>query len=155
LHYMPDQPMPDPIGGPGCVHVPVRVARTTANFLFNADRQISRLSRLTEDLGARTMDISAQALVERVEADATIDPAPREVVIELNTRRATQPIYSPLAAGPINRPDLSMDLARQLIDELAAFDDMRLTFGGVGDPLHSEACLELIAYARQRGINAI
>src|SRR5690606_31733406 len=112
LHYMPDQPMPDPIGGPGCVNVPVRVARTTAHFLFNSDRQINRLSRVTKDLNGRLIDISAEQLVARIEADTGIDPAPREVVVELNTRRATQPIYSPLAAGQINRSDLPAELGR-------------------------------------------
>ena len=55
----------------------------------------------------------------------------------------------------MDRPDLSIEQARQRIDDLAGVDDLRLTLGGVGDPLLHDQCLEVIAHARERGVRAI
>ena len=44
LHYMPDQPSRDPIGGEGCVAVPTPVARTTRRFKLDSQRQIERIA---------------------------------------------------------------------------------------------------------------
>src|SRR5690606_15535704 len=62
LHYMPDQPMPDPIAGPGCVDVPTRVARTIGRFLIDSDRQVERLGRATHDLNGQLIDTHAEEI---------------------------------------------------------------------------------------------
>src|SRR5262245_23849664 len=43
LHYMPQQPVRDPIAGDGCVKVPTPVARTTRRFMLDSDRQVRRI----------------------------------------------------------------------------------------------------------------
>lgn len=155
LHYMPDQPMPDPIAGPGCVEVPMRVARTTQRFLVDSQRQADRLTRATHDLNGQLIDTEAEELVRRLEALDRVPQPPREAVLELTTRRVSRPIYSPLYAGAVDRPDLTLAEACKLIDDLADVDDIRLTLGGIGDPLLHDHCLDVIAHARDRGIRAM
>lgn len=155
LHYMPDQPIPDPIGGPGCAAVPTRVARTRQSVVLNSDRQLARVSAATVSLNGQLIDTGAETLVELLEAQADAGAMPREVVLELTTRRETRPIFSPLAHLSIERPDLPLESAEALFAQLARHDDVRLTLGGVGDPLLAVQASEIIAAARTAGVHAI
>jgi hypothetical protein len=84
-----------------------------------------------------------------------VDALPREVVIELNTRRATLPIYSPAAQLRIDRAEMDRSVFQQLVEELAQADDMRITLAGTGDPLLHPQVFDMIADARSAGIAGI
>jgi spiro-SPASM protein len=84
-----------------------------------------------------------------------IDRLPREVVLELNTDRKSQPIFWPGRHLQINRPAMTLDRAAKLFRELSTMDDIRLTLGGVGDPLLSPDCFDIIAAAKAAGISGI
>ena len=154
LHYLPTQPSRDPVSEANCVSVPAPIARSTQRFMLDSPRQISRLSRATEQLNGQLIATGAEQLV-LLSAQAIADDAPREVIVELNTTRATRPIFSPLAAQQINRPDLSLQTARKIFAELGPAEDIRLTLGGVGDPLPAPDCGNIVAAARDAGIGAI
>ncbi len=155
LHYMPDQPIPDPIAGHGCCNVPTRVARTRASFLVNSDRQIERLGQATEDLNGQLIDTEAEELVRRMESLSQPDALPREVVLELTARRISRPIFSPLSQHTVERADFTLDQAEKLFAELGRCDDLRLTLAGIGDPLLHPQAIEIIRLARARGVHAI
>ncbi|HEX8910774.1 MAG TPA: SPASM domain-containing protein [Humisphaera sp.] len=169
LHYFPDQLSREPLADERCAPVPVPVARSPHRYTVTGDRQARRLDTATADLNGQLVATGAEGVVARVNAAAArgVDPLPREVVLELTTRRATAPIYSPLAAGSaaagspaagspaagaIDRPDLDAAVAARLFDELSALDDARLTLAGVGDPLLHPAVFDLIARAADRGV---
>jgi hypothetical protein len=44
LHYLPQQPVHDPISGKGCAPVPTPVARSPHRFTLDSDRQIRRVT---------------------------------------------------------------------------------------------------------------
>ncbi len=155
LHYLPDQPMRDPISGEGCVAVPTPVARTTRNFRLDSERQIDRLSEAAIDLNGQLVTSDAEDLLNRMIWTRQVDPLPREAVLELNTDRATSPIFWPGRHHPIHRPAMTIELAGQVIAQLAAADDVRLTLAGVGDPLLHDGVFEIIELARTSGIAAI
>ncbi|MCC6241116.1 MAG: hypothetical protein IT448_12535 [Phycisphaerales bacterium] len=155
LHYLPDQPMPDPLSGPGCLTLAPQLTRTRDHFLLNSDRQIDRVSRYTGDLNGQLVTTDALELARRSAGCNQPAHLPREVVLELTPRRATQPIFSPLSAHRVDRHELPPELAQKIFAELGACDDVRLTLAGVGDPLLHERAMELIALARQSGIRAI
>ncbi len=155
LHYSPDIPARDPLGGHGCAPVATAVARTTHRFTLDSKRQIGRVSRATVSLNGQLLRSEGEELVHRLDALQEIDSLPREVVVELNTSRATRPIYWPGSHLTLARENLSLAAAQSLFEELAAADDIRLTLAGVGDPLNSPACLDIIAAARSAGIKAI
>jgi MoaA/NifB/PqqE/SkfB family radical SAM enzyme/spore coat polysaccharide biosynthesis protein SpsF (cytidylyltransferase family) len=154
LHYLPNQPSRDPISEANCVSIPAPIARSTQRFTLDSPRQIKRLSRATEHLNGQLIVTGAEELVQ-LGAKAGADEFPREIVLELNTRRATKPIFSPLAADQIDRPDLSLQTAKKIFTELGPIEDARLTLGGVGDPLLAPQCGEIVAAAHDAGINAI
>src|SRR5215213_3812712 len=135
MHYHPDQISREPLAGEACVAVPAPVARTTDRFSLSSDRQVARVAAATESLNGQLIGSSAEELVRRMAAADAVDPLPREVVLELTPNRLSRPVFWPGRYHKIVRPALSASDAQQLIRELSALDDTRLTLAGVGDPL--------------------
>jgi hypothetical protein len=155
LHYMPEQPMRDPLGGAGCVDVPMAAARTTWRFKLDSDRQIDRIAAASVSLNGTLIKTPAAELVARLDAHQYTDANPREIVLELNTRRATKPIGAPTSHLKIEREDLDVARAKKLFDELSTIDDVRVTLAGAGDPLlarNFEAILKIAQTAAPGGI---
>jgi len=155
LHYLPDQLSREPLAGDMCAPVATAVARTTQRFKLDSDRQIARMSAAMVTLNGHLISSSAEELVGRAHAWDAVDPLPREVVLELNTHRATRPIWWPGSYHAISRPPMSLDMARQLFAELSALDDTRLTIAGVGDPLLCDALFDVIDAARNEGMLSV
>lgn len=155
LHYLPDQVSREPLAGDSCAPIPTPVARTTQRFKLDSDRQVARLSAATISLNGQLISSGAEELVRRIHAADSIDPLPREVTLELNTARATRPIWWAGSYHTINRPPLTLARARGLFAELAALDDTRLTLAGVGDPLLTDTLFDVIEAARSEGLVSI
>ena len=98
---------------------------------------------------------SAQELLNRLEAHREPDALPRDVVIELTTRRESNPTFNPISSVQIERPDMSLETADQIFSQLASYDDTRVTLAGVGDPILHNDFHQIIALARHHGISAI
>jgi len=155
LHYWPDLPARDPIGVAAAAPVPTVAARTLHRFTCDSDRQKRLLERATASLNGQLITAQAAELVVLVSRAASALDMPRDVTLELNTNRATRPIYWPGERLGIEREPLSPERARPLFEELAQCDDLRLTLAGVGDPLLAPGILEIIQSARDAGIRAI
>src|SRR5665213_562628 len=123
LHYLPDQLSREPLAGEGCAPAPTAAARTTHRFKLDSDRQIARLSAAMISLNGHLAASGAEELVGRAQAWSGPDALPREVVLELNTNRATRPIFWPGAHQSISRPLMGMDCVKRLFEELSALDD--------------------------------
>ncbi|MGA2231302.1 MAG: radical SAM protein [Tepidisphaeraceae bacterium] len=158
LTYRPDTPQHDPIADPACVPIPVPLARTSRRFSLDSQRQIDQLSAATAHLNGELIGTDAMGLLAAVDAhaNAQIDRSvPRELVMELNTDRATVPIYWPGRRLSIARPPMTLERAKDIFRALAEFDDARLVLAGVGDPMLHPQVLEIIQAARDSSIAAI
>jgi radical SAM protein with 4Fe4S-binding SPASM domain len=155
LTYFPDQHGVDPTGKPGCAPVPTPVARSLHRFKLDSDRQVARVDRATVHLNGHLVSTEAEELVVAMRGCESADRLPREVVLELNTKRATNPTYWPARYLSIDRPELELETAKRLFAELAAMDDIRMTLAGVGDPLLSSRWFEIVQAAREAGIATI
>ena len=155
LHYLPDQPVRDPIGSEGCVPVPAAISRTTHNFRFDSQRQIDRFSRASANLNGQLISSNAEELMNRLNWSTDVDPLPREIVMEVNTIRSTSPIFWPGKHQPIERPAMSIATAKNILSQIAVADDVRLTLNGIGDPLLHDDIFEIINFAKSAGIRAI
>ena len=107
LHYLPDQLSREPLAGDGCLPVPTAVARTTQSFSLSSRRQVERIEAGTVSLNGSLVSSDAEAIVRRVQGVGGVDALPREVVLELNTVRATRPVFWPGRNRPIEREQLS------------------------------------------------
>lgn len=155
MHYMPDVPSREPLAGESCAPVPTSVARTTRRFLLDSDRQVERISEATFSLNGQLISSPAEDLVTRMQDLEAVDSLPREVILELNTTRATRPIYWPGRYQTVERPALKLDEARRFFEQLAKADDLRLTIAGLGDPLLCDDVFPILDAARRAGIAAV
>lgn len=155
LHYLPDQLSREPLAGDGCLAIPAAVARTTRSFSLNSRRQIERIEAATVSLNGELASSDAEAIVRREQSAGGIDALPREVVLELNTARATRPVFWPGRSKSIDRRPLDTDRVAALLQELREADDVRLSLGGVGDPMLSEHVFDVIEAAAAHGITSI
>ncbi|HEX4794095.1 MAG TPA: SPASM domain-containing protein [Humisphaera sp.] len=155
FHYLPDQISREPLASDWCAPLPTPVARTTQRFKLDSERQLARVSAATVSLNGQLISSRAEEIVHRLHAWDAIDALPRELVLEINTRRSTRPIFWPAANQPIERADFSAQAAPALFEQLARYDDVRLTIAGVGDPLLHAGVFDLIELARVEGIACI
>jgi hypothetical protein len=155
LHYLPDQLSREPLAGDGCLPVVAPIARTTSSFSLSSIRQVERIEQATVSLNGTLVSSDAEAIVRRVQTGGAVDPLPREIVLELTTARATRPIFWPGRNRPIERPAMTLARAVTLLDEIRDADDVRLTLGGVGDPLLSDVVFDIFEAAAERGVASI
>ncbi|HEY1922196.1 MAG TPA: radical SAM protein [Tepidisphaeraceae bacterium] len=155
LGYRPDLPVHDPISKPSCAPIPTPLARTLHRFTLDSERQIDRIAKATVHLNGQLISTEAEQLVRFLDSSPETAELPREVVLELNVRRATRPMYSPSSHLKFDRGDLSVNVATALFEELAAAEDIRVVFGGVGDPLLHPEFFAIVDAAKARGIQAI
>lgn len=155
LNYLPESPMRDPISGEGCVPVPAPIARTTRNFRLDSDRQIRKIFEAAIQLNGELAKSDSEDLIQRLDWGSGADSLPRELVMEINTARATSPIFWAGKYAKIDRGEMSVELAGRIFEQFAAADDARITFAGIGDPLRHPKLFEILAMAKQADISAI
>jgi spiro-SPASM protein len=155
LNYLPESPMRDPISGEGCVPTATAVARTTRNFRLDSDRQINLLSSASIHLNGELVGSDSEDLLQRLDWTAGPDWFPREVVLELNTLRATNSIFAPTKVAEASRAPIGSDLTAEMFNQLASSDDVRITLSGVGDPLLHPQLFEILEQAHNSDLGAI
>ena len=134
VHYMPDAPIPDPITSDACIEVPLALSRTRERLLLDSDRALRHVDAATVSLNGTLATSNCQTIIERLQATTQPTP-PREVTIEITTRRATRPVFAATTHLSIERADMSVEMFTSIVSELASVDDIRVTLAGVGDPL--------------------
>lgn len=142
----------------GALPLPSSVTHAHGSFKLDSHRQIWRITNAMVVLNGSLIKSESEALVARLGAERYPDPLPRDIVLELTTDRLTRPVFRP-ARQPSGIPGVphyaTTDMARRLFDECAAFDDVRLTLAGAGDPMLADNAYAIIAAARESGISAI
>ena len=155
MHYHPDQTSREPIATDNCLKIAAPLARTVHRFTLDSDRQVARINAATEPLNGQLLHSGAEELVRRSHATPHFGELPREIVLELNTKRATKPIFWAGQAAGTQRDDLTLDHVAKLCSELASVEGTRITLGGVGDPLLHPHIFEIIKAIRCDGRTTI
>lgn len=155
LAYSPDAPGRDPITGDMCVPVPAPVARTLHRFTLDSQRQIRRIEAASADLNGHLIKSDALRLLAILDAYPSPDPWPRDLTLELNTNRATRPIFAPATHLKLGRAALGLDQLAATLDQLGEVDDLRLTLGGAGDPLLHPQFGEILRTIKAANVPAV
>jgi hypothetical protein len=137
--------------------LPPVVTDCTTSFRFDSQRQITRITHAMVPLNGTLVRSHAETIITRMAEEVQLDEFPRDIVLELTTDRWTRPTFAAasLASSLVPRRCLSPEVAERLLAECAAYDDIRLTIAGVGDPLLSNNVFDLINAAREAGVSAI
>lgn len=145
LSYTPASPSPDPLVSPACVNAPKPLTQTRTPLRVTR-QNASTIEQLLSagDLEADAFD--AAELLRQLESA----PMPRDVTVELTTRRLCRPVDW----TPAERPDLEPIRADAIFADVAR-SGARLTLGGVGDPTLHRDFVSLIESARRAGVEAI
>lgn len=144
VHYLPDAPCLDPITNEACVPVPLEISRVADRFTLDSDRQTDRLERATVPLNGTLISTQAAGVVRRVSLTPYRATLPRDLTIELTTRRHSRPTYNIASHADITRCDMTADAMDRILHQIAGVDDMRVTLAGVGDPLLHPHAIEFI-----------
>ena len=144
LSYDPRSPIIDPLGAEYCYHLEPTISRSLGDFRLRSNAQIHWAE---EELTEGTI---AEALCEQ--AKRSPRQAPIELNIDATTQRHTQPIWLKKQGGST----LHFEMVERVMRYAATqADDLRLTFGGRGDPLCWPHLWKAIDLAKSLEITAI
>lgn len=154
LSYNPQRPQADPIGRDVCAQIPATVRDCPYRVIHELPRDNAMIQKLTHSwdakkfaaanavevaqaLGDMMTDSSAIQTNQTGESADTNEPAflPREVTLELTPKRTTVGPLLPQFHVKLNRPDLSLDDAKRVFEQLANDRDTFVVLGGLGDAL--------------------
>ena len=138
----------------GGLPLPSSVSRAHGSYKLDSNRQIWRITNAMVALNGQLIGSESETLVARMGAEDYPDPLPRDIVLELTTARATSPIFA-RSRGQLSPRQIKSDVAMRLFKECSAFDDVRLTIAGSGDPMLADNFLDIIESAVEMGVNAI
>lgn len=155
LIYQPDRPAPDAAGKEACYRPAAEVIEARGRLICDTRRSTERVTDLLE-AGGETMD--AKAIGRRLsDRRRFIEPAPREIEIELTT---DDPLWSssllrPRGAVVPRRGPISLGVLERILSEIREFDDMRIVLGGFGEPCAHPEFARVCRMIRDAGAMAI
>jgi len=141
--YDPNRPVRDPIAEQFNLALPDWIIATQRRFLADCPRGLWLCRRIVEAVGP---DAAGEEIC-RAAADAGPEPWPREITVELTTRRPIVDELRPTA----ERGDLDAAALDAALTPLAAAGDVNIMFGGCGDSLLHGDWPAAVAAARAVG----
>lgn len=157
LDYVPSRPQPDPIGRDMCVSIEPVVRDMRERLVFDTPRGAALLVAVSASLGPDALDADAARVATEVAGhrpDLVHRFGPRQVTLELTPRRAAGIGGSlvPQAHVALDRPDMDLDLALRIVEQIAALPDVTLRLGGLGDALAFDSWRQVVQAAGNAGV---
>lgn len=160
LAYNPTKPQADPIGLDVCIQIPATVRSCANRFVYDTPASAAMISAVGNHLGDRVTEATATEVV-----DAVADPGggaagrmaslPQMISLELTPRRLVSGPVTTQCHVALDRPDMPLDMARQIVSQMGTDRDTVLTLGGLGDALLHEHWDEVVAAAHDAGVLGI
>jgi hypothetical protein len=149
LVYQPHVPQGDPIARDVNVQIDHRVRQSLVRATFDTPRQRECLRRVQSPH-------STPELISNLEAACGLASPPQHITLELTTDRTSRGLFRGQHRN-MRRPQLTLDLARRIFDQLRQFnaDDLILSLDGVGDPLLHPQLDQIVQLAKQAGIRGV
>lgn len=161
LDYQPASPQPDPIGRDACVAIDHRVRNATMRVVFDHRRWRRPLTWLARHATpAQLLEWDAWRVVDRLQQTPQPlrpESTPSHYTVELNTQRAAAGPIVPQHHAALDRPQLTLDAAHRLFEQMTANGDgdVTVTLGGLGDALLHPRWAEFITAARRAGVAGV
>ncbi|MHC4993719.1 MAG: radical SAM protein [Planctomycetota bacterium] len=157
LDYQPRVPQGDPIGKAPCVQIEPAVRDASIRLTHDWPRYAQPLNQLATNTSPDDLlELSATQIVQRLVGADTHEAWPNELTLEITTARAARGPLAPAAeAIGAARPDLTVQQAVAIFEQVAREPDVALTLGGVGDPLLHPDWSAIVQAAHDAGIHGI
>lgn len=155
--YNPVKPQADAIGKDVCVQIPAEVRGFAERIIYDTPASMKLIGWLADRLGSRFTGASA---LEIVQAAAQLDletsdncaALPQQITLELTLRRPSTGPITPQHYVSFDRPDMPLDTALQIIQQLGQDQDTVLTLGGLGDALLHSDWDKVVQAAHEAGV---
>lgn len=154
LVYQPHAPQGDPIAR----DANVQIDHSARNSLIRATYDSSHNRQLIDNaLHGDAANLGTSGIVAKLEAERNrqVGNMPRQLIIELTTRRNGNGVFARHPFGNITRPDMTPELAGLIFDQFRDIDDWVVSFQGFGDPLLHESLADLVRSARAAGARGV
>lgn len=130
-----------------------KIVSCNYRFTWDADHHIGFLKSLAQAAGQNNIfRMGCNEIIGLADSNPGFyqGRAPREIDVEIIGKNNTSSIFAP---KPYN-PDAFMDLPvfKKFIDDASIMDDTKISFCGVGEPLLHPGLVEMLGYAKQKGI---
>lgn len=160
IGYNPLKPQADPIGRDVCVQVPAPVRSCTHRLVYDTPASASLIDWLVGQLKDGLATASAERIAETLaqltpEAADGLARLPQQVTMELTTRRRVDGPVVPQHHTRIDRPDIDLDTAIGIVQQLGEDRDIVLTLGGLGDALLYEHWERVVLAAHDAGVMGV
>ncbi len=142
--YDPTHPIRDPISEPFNYTLPDWLVATPRRFLADSPRGLWLCEQIVKQGGP---NVSGEDVC-RIAQQLGPEPWPREVTVELTTRRPIEDDLRPWA----DRPDMSIETLKAALADLAEAGDLNIMFDGAGDALLHPAWPEAVRVAAEYGV---
>jgi len=162
LAYNPMKPQADPIGKDPCVQISAQVRSCARRFIYDTPASAGLIDAVADKLGPKQLhEANAQTIcevVDRMAQDRTDNGfahLPQMITLELTPRRRVTGPITPQHNVEFNRPDMPIDTALKIVNQLGVDQDTVLTLGGLGDSLLHPEWHQVVTAARQAGVLGI
>lgn len=160
MAYKPTRPQADPIGRDVCVQIPGAVRSLPFRFIPDTPAGRALIHLLAESLADRLPHADAATLAHTLAAVPPsrlrlLAPLPQLVTLELTPRRQVTGPVTPQHYVAFDRPDLSLDLARRIIGQIAQVPGTVLLLGGLGDALEHPHWDQIVTFAKDVGVGSL
>ena len=160
IGYSPTNPQADPIGRDVCVQVPAAVRSCVHRMIYDTPATAAVIERLADRLGDQFYDADAQMIVGAVAdlgdgGECRFADLPQMVTLELTPRRQVSGPITPQHYVTIDRSDMALSVAGQIVSQLGQDQDTVLTLGGLGDALLYEDWEQVVVQAHEAGVLGI
>ncbi len=144
----------DPVGRPEHRLSPLAVRRCESRVALDSRRGHELVQEILRRApGEDGLGPSAEQAAKILAGDPALFAGrlPRIVEVELTTAGRVSFVNTPTATEPPER-NMSRELFEKILGDLAAYDDVLLTLGGLGDPLAHPEVFDFLRLAREQGI---
>lgn len=130
-----------------------RIVSCNYRFTWDSDHHIDFLKSLARAAGEDGIfRMSCNEIIDLANRNIGFwqGRAPREIDVEITGKNNVSSIFAPKSYNP----DIFMDLPvfKKLIDGAAVMDDTKISLCGAGEPLLHPDLMEMMVYAKQKGI---
>lgn len=153
LGYNPRAPIADPIGKEANLPIPPEVRDAGRRFVCDTERA----ARMIERVLAGDADADAVKCAAADPCSESAAGVPPWVTLELTPRRGVNGPITPQHYATFARPDLGVDLARRIAEQVAEVEGACLLLGGPagGDALLHPQWFEIAEGARAAGVASV
>ncbi|MEK6799137.1 MAG: radical SAM/SPASM domain-containing protein [Planctomycetota bacterium] len=150
--YKPDAPQKDHLFHPCCLEVPAAVRFSSGRMVADTERSFRRMEAVLRGGGPLHAAAIGQWLLDYEVTE--VDPAPREVEIELTTEDPyPDALLRPRGPEVGQRGPIEDPIVRRIVEGISRYDDSLVMLGGFGDPLRHPQLATILQTLRPAGSN--